>query len=289
MKLWIRLDTDSPRDPRMGKVARQVGVPPRYAFGMVVATWAAMGEHCPDGDLGDVDDALLEEWAGWVPTSRKDAGRFATALRAAFCDASGVDREFKDQQGKLVKRLEKDRNRKRRDGSVEFPSTDAGMSEEIPRKDRGESSDITERNATERSSSSSTPPPARELSSELQRLLENDFQRSTITRFLSALGSEDETASWDGRLVNLLSGRDWPDDFGPAPAELASALGEYLDAGQTTFSAPHVRGYIVTTMKNWRDHAKKLEPHRTPRHKPSRNGKRAAGTGILPLNVEAAG
>lgn len=138
MKLWLRIDADSPRDPRIGKVARQIGLPPRYAFGMVVATWCAMGEHAPDGDLAEVDDALIEEWAGWATTSKKDAGRFAAALRAAFCDEHGVDPEFAAQQGALVRRMEKDRTRKR-----------GGGSEEVPRRRLGESNGITERNGTE--------------------------------------------------------------------------------------------------------------------------------------------
>lgn len=149
MKLWLRIDVDSPRDPRIGKVARQVGLPPRYAFGMVVATWCAMGEHAPDGNLAEVDDALIEEWAGWMPTSRKDAGRFAKALREAFCDDSGVDPEFAEQQGALVRRMEKDRNRKRSGDSPESPGKGGGDSGEIPRIKRGKSNGITERNGTE--------------------------------------------------------------------------------------------------------------------------------------------
>lgn len=149
MKLWLRIDADSPRDPRMGKVGRQVGLSPRHAFGMVVAVWCAMGEHAPDGDLSDVDDALIEEWAGWMPAPRKPAGTFARAFRDAFCDDAGTATEYAAQQGALVLRMEKDRNRHRGGDSPEPLGNGEGDSEEIPRKKRGKSNGITERNGTE--------------------------------------------------------------------------------------------------------------------------------------------
>lgn len=295
MKLWFRVDCDTPRDPRVGVLADLLCIVVDHALGLLLRVWAAMAEHAPDGNVAGFTDGTINGWVGWPtqPARRSSTPTFAQAYRRVFLDDGGVDERFAFAQGKLMERAEKNRARvklwrqkQKGETRTETPKVEAQNAQ----RTRTETPEYapTERHG---SSSSSTTPPARELSSELRGLLEQDFTRSQVTRFLLALASDDDAVAWGGRLVNWLRGRDWPtEEIAPSPEELASALGEYLDAGETTFSPPHVRAYIVTTMKSWRSHVERLEPHRTPRPKPSRNGKRAAsGTGIQPLNVEAAG
>lgn len=111
MKLWIRLNVDSPRDPRIGRLANALKLPPRYVFGMVVAVWCAMGEHAQDGDLASVSDATLDEWAGAGAARGLKPGQFAVEFIKAFLDERRCDPQFREYQGKLVEEAQKARDR----------------------------------------------------------------------------------------------------------------------------------------------------------------------------------
>lgn len=287
MKLWLRVDCDTPRDPRVGRLADLLGIPVDHGLGLLLRAWAAMAEHAPDGNLADFTDGTVNSWVGWPtqPARRSAACTFAQAYRSVFLDTAGVDEGFAFAQGKLMERAEKNRARVklwREKQKLATRTETPGVEARSAFRTRTETPPYTptERHVNGSSSSSSTPP-ARALSSELQGLFEEDFPRSQITQFLSALASDADAAAWDGRLLNWLNGRDWPDELRPSPQELASALGEYLGAGETTFSPPHVRAFVVRTMTGWRSHSRKLEPHRAPRSKTGGkgkgNGKPAAG------------
>lgn len=146
MNLWIRLDVSSPREPKVLGIASELDLDPMHAYGLTVATWCAVGEHAPDGDLAGIPDLVLESWAGW----RGVRGAYAKAFRGAFMDGDrmpGWDR----LQGKLIALAEKDRSRK-------------GEATERPRKILGTSvstrQDTTEQNTTEPTSTPQPPPTA---------------------------------------------------------------------------------------------------------------------------------
>lgn len=80
------MDVDTPRDPRIGHLAQSLNLPPRHVLGMLVAVWCAMGEHTQDGDLSNVSDATLDEWAGAGGLRGLKPGRFATEFSKAFLD-----------------------------------------------------------------------------------------------------------------------------------------------------------------------------------------------------------
>lgn len=155
MKLWIRLDADTPRDPRIGQLADQLGVSPNHALGSVVAVWCAMGEHRPNGDLTGVSDSTLNAWAGFSRGSgRRPLGsaEFSAAFRELFLVDGVRDPLFGEQQGALVERARRDRERKGRPPSPE-------SSEEIPGNFRGNASEIrgygTEQDGTEKRNATS--------------------------------------------------------------------------------------------------------------------------------------
>jgi hypothetical protein len=153
VKRWIRLNTDSSRDPRVGELADRLKIPVRLAYGMVVAVWCAMGEHAPDGDLSRVSDSTIDEWAGWRRGDRhfKMTHSFAAVFRTLFLNEASIDPDYAEQQGALVERAKKDRERMARKAhstredfaeiSQKFRENDA----EISRLRNG-----TERNGTER-------------------------------------------------------------------------------------------------------------------------------------------
>lgn len=108
MKLWLRVNTDAVRDPRVGQLAERLGIPLRHGFGLVVATWAAMLEHVPSGDITHVSDSMLDSWAGY--TARRGRPNFGSVFRELFT-TDGVDTQFADNQAALVERQERERQR----------------------------------------------------------------------------------------------------------------------------------------------------------------------------------
>jgi hypothetical protein len=150
MKLWIRVDAASPRDPKIGNLASALGIHRSQALGLAVAVWCAMSEHAVDGNIARVSDATLEEWAGW-PGRR---GRFAPEFRSMFTDADGTVSGWSERQGALLTRMERDRQRHKKEApkpppSPEPPRKVQGNSAEHLRSLHGKSTS-TERNGTER-------------------------------------------------------------------------------------------------------------------------------------------
>lgn len=141
MKLWIRIDAALPRDPEVAELATRVGVKKAEAIGLLMGVWSAIAEHRPSGSVQDISAATLEDWANYEPRGKVRSGAFAEAFIALFTRDGNV-RGWKDRQGKLIERAEKDRLRK-------HPDPPSEVSTEIPRKFHGISTP-TERNGTER-------------------------------------------------------------------------------------------------------------------------------------------
>ncbi len=142
LNLWIRVDAAAPRDPAICTLAEELGVQGSTALGLCVGVWCAMAEHAVDGHLGRASDRVIEQLAGWSGKR----GRFADVFKSLFVKENGHVRGWTDRQGKLLDRMERDRERHRKpDGeSPEPPRKLRGASAEIPGK-----STSTERNGTE--------------------------------------------------------------------------------------------------------------------------------------------
>lgn len=162
MKLWIRLDAGAPRDPKITELAKALGVRRAEAFGLIASVWCVMAEHAVDGDLSRIDPETLEYWAGWTGKS----GRFAKTFTETFCNESKQLSGWTERQGKLLDRMERDRQRHRKsdETSPEPPPKRNGNSAESPRSLPGDSTS-TVRNGTLRKEkplsarSRSTPAP----------------------------------------------------------------------------------------------------------------------------------
>lgn len=146
MKLWIRLDAGTPRDPKITELARSLNVRRAEAFGLAASVWCVMAEHAVDGSLADIADEDLEAWAYW----QGKRGKFATAFRATFVDPDGTVGGWSERQGALLERMERDRKRHRKPqgNSPEPPRNGGGNSPEPPRSLLGDSTS-TVRNGTE--------------------------------------------------------------------------------------------------------------------------------------------
>ena len=111
MKLWIRIDVAIRSDPNVAELAVRLNITKAEAVGLCTLTWAGIAEHRPNGDLSGIGISALENWGGWEPRKGKPAGAFGAAFRELFLSGDAAS-GWRDRQGKLVERAEKDRARK---------------------------------------------------------------------------------------------------------------------------------------------------------------------------------
>lgn len=106
MENWIRIDTSFPRNPKVYAIAFKLKIKKSHALGLITATLLAMGEHAKDGDLSEVSDMAIEEWAGWDG----EPGAYAAAFKEEYV-VNGVVPGWLDRQGKLIERAEAEAKR----------------------------------------------------------------------------------------------------------------------------------------------------------------------------------
>lgn len=138
MNLWIRIDANIGRNPTVWKMAEVRGLSAVEIVGHLVMLFGNVAEHAPHGNVSNVPDRLLEEWAGWhgEPTV------FAQTFRELFV-SDGVIDGWEKRQGKLIERAAKERERAARRRSAESTPKVRGLSAD----------ESAARNGTERSTS----------------------------------------------------------------------------------------------------------------------------------------
>jgi hypothetical protein len=110
-KLWIRVDSDVPRDPRISAFAAALRVPHALALGMVLKVWCAMSEHAADGDLSSISDAIIDEWAGAGIVRGLKTGVFAACFAEYFLDETRQETRFAEVQEPAIEYRRKARER----------------------------------------------------------------------------------------------------------------------------------------------------------------------------------
>jgi hypothetical protein len=119
--LWIRIDSNIGDNPNVLKLAEHRGVSAEEIVGLCVILFGKLAEHCPDGDVSNVSDAMLERWASW----KREPGAFAADFRRLFV-TDGVVEGWAKRQGKLIERAAKEKERWRRRHSAEAPPEHRG-------------------------------------------------------------------------------------------------------------------------------------------------------------------
>jgi hypothetical protein len=255
VKLWIRLDAALPRDPEVRELADRLGVKKAEAIGLLACAWFAIAEHRPSGDVSDIAPATLEDWAEYEPRGKAKRGAFASAFRDLFT-RDGAVRGWKDRQGKLIERMEKDRKRKQpnENPSVEFPRNFHGLSAPTER-------DVTERDVTEEQTANFNI--ARGVL--LSKLPEQ--YRPDLEAFLRSLGSHTRQLAWIRNLDAKLNGMHPP----VASPEVVGAALRQLAANGEAPNWKRFEGYLRM------EAAPPLE--RTNGHRPT--GKTLAATQLI--------
>lgn len=106
---WIRVATKMKGDPRLGAIAAGCKVRVAEAVGLVCCVLMELPDHARDGDVADVPDVIIEQWAMWGGKP----GRFAAAFRAELCDETGVVRAWEHHNGAAIREAEAARARMR--------------------------------------------------------------------------------------------------------------------------------------------------------------------------------
>jgi hypothetical protein len=106
MREWTRTPTDSFGDPATHRMAAALKLDVATVVGHLLAVWSLLPAHARDGNLADVPDTLLEEWARW--RGKRDV--FAGAMRAHLL-VNGVWELWEELNGAVLR--EKDADAKR--------------------------------------------------------------------------------------------------------------------------------------------------------------------------------
>lgn len=141
--LWIRVEAHDVESREIGRFAAALRVSRVVALGHSTALAGAIAEHTDDGDLEDLEDDEIEQWARWDGTP----GELAAAVRAHLQAEDGTFRDWTVTMGLLVEKREKDRRRKEKERKKK--ERVRGQSTDNPRTGRGKST-VTERNGTGR-------------------------------------------------------------------------------------------------------------------------------------------
>lgn len=181
MIAWFAMPCDLADAPHLAHFAVRAGVSVDAAFRHFGKVWARMAQHDDErGQLREIPDGTLEEWAGW----RGRQGRFAEAFRESYELADGTMRFWEDTNGPQIRKAKKDAQRKRdarrhrghrgQPADVDQvplalsdlpasggPSTDAGADSPRPRARTGAGNKNKDSNSTTSSAIAAAVVPAR--------------------------------------------------------------------------------------------------------------------------------
>jgi hypothetical protein len=104
---WVRIATKMKGDPRIGKIAADCKVRIAEAVGLVCCVLMEMPDHSRDGDLSEVPDVILEQWAMWTGKP----GLFARTFREQLCDETGLVRAWDRYNGSAIRDADRTRDR----------------------------------------------------------------------------------------------------------------------------------------------------------------------------------
>lgn len=105
---WIRVHANLDSKPIIRRAMKALGVTRHEAMGLMVQFWGKVSQLAVDGNLRDVTDEELENWAGW---RKKPAGKFAAFVKESHTDSDRRVNEWDEYAGSLELRRAKDRIR----------------------------------------------------------------------------------------------------------------------------------------------------------------------------------
>lgn len=131
---WVRVDANTPLHPKVGRLARRLGVGRVQALGHVLSLWCWSIQHAAHGQFGELDAEEIAEAGQWDG----DPSAFVAGLQASgWLDEDKALHEWEMYQGKsarvnLMAQIRQDRKRKR-DASVTqaYSKRDTGVTRSV--------------------------------------------------------------------------------------------------------------------------------------------------------------
>lgn len=108
---WLRIETRTPRHPKIIRLAACLEMQPAYAFGHIAIFWLWALEFKPSGDVSDLTPTEIATAASYTG----DAELFLASLhKAMLIDPDGMIHDWSEYAGSLLnaKAEAKERNRK---------------------------------------------------------------------------------------------------------------------------------------------------------------------------------
>jgi hypothetical protein len=106
--LWIRVEANEAESKRVFRLRRLLNASAVVVVGHLAVLGGKLAEQAPEGDVSEIDDEQLEEWARW----EGEPGVFASAFREV-CAPDGEIEAWEDTMGELLARRRADAERKR--------------------------------------------------------------------------------------------------------------------------------------------------------------------------------
>lgn len=107
--LWIRVASDLPDSPKLGKLARVLRINRDAAIARVVGLWGWAARHAPDGNLSGIPSEEIAQGAKW----RGHPGRFLAGLKSvSFIDRDGFIHEWERFNGALLRDAKRKRDKR---------------------------------------------------------------------------------------------------------------------------------------------------------------------------------
>lgn len=237
---WIRIATKMKSDPRMGAIAAACKVRIPEAVGLVCCVLMEFPDHARDGDMGSVDDVVVEQWAGW----NGKMGTFGAAFRRFLCDESGVVRAWEKHNGAALRKAETDIERKRaaRYGAETARAETAPSARQNSGRRQNGQVDETRRDGTaSNTDDDGIPSPS---SSGLRDVLPMvaPTGHMALTKLFANVS---EPAVWAGILRGMASGLSMDGNRPTSPERLAAAVEDFVAQGHHANPNPSLfRGFV---------------------------------------------
>jgi hypothetical protein len=242
---WVAVSVDLADDPKVIAFGKDLGVSTDTAAMSLVRLWGRMARHeMETGDLSEVDDTTLEEWARW----RGKRGRFAAGFRERFT-VGGVVNGWWAWNGRHLRRARLDRDAKRRargyDEPPDNPRNFGGPSADGPPKSPRHSDAYT---GTGTKPTTNPTQPRSGFASLLDKLPDTGGTRWAVTEFLEHVPGGRADA-WTPILANCLQGLDLPGGRPCSVEQLATTCRDFMTKPEHEWTPKFFRTCVAALMR----------------------------------------
>lgn len=268
---FVAIDPGIAKDPRIAAMAQALHKDRYWVVGRLPGFFGEVAAHCPDGVIGAVDHATLDEWAG-------GARGFGAQVKAHLCDA-GTLRAWWKYNGKALKNLRHDRERKaeaRRARAQARAAEQAtrkvrGQSEESPRTIHARSSDYTDTDTDTDTRTTQTPTPPANAAVEnsvekrepvqvrIRQALEARH-REPFDEMLRASRNPTGVCRVLWAYIDPGDGTQAPGGHPIPPAMLGQAIEELLASRDPAFNAAFFRGIVARLQREAEPPRRRVSP-----------------------------